>query len=518
MRSWFTRLSGFNGWLGISALSTTFTSVATAPFWTLVQQSTGAPLSYALLLTPPASPFSAPGIPLSSVANPAAMAAAPPSTLFLGGLPPTSSDGPLQWSPSVSSSFPYFTLNAPSVCGEQISATSLLGVVDTSSTCLTLPPLVFNALISWLPVECLAGAGAALNLAYPVLCRYLYASTAQAAARSTPLPSLDFTLSAAAATAAADGDDHTAGPGWLHLPLARLIAPLSGLVVPGDVTATLEILNRLSGETPLTARQSGLQYTPWTASTPVLCLLPGSALMPTRAVFGAMAASAFHTQVQFSPSTTLPTAAVGMANRANAALTGLRQQCRPRVRCYGMQGTDYGVNVCYNPPCGDYFFMDFTTDRASCKLNAGFYAVIAVIFSVFVILEVAYLCCAEKLSHAVRRDAVAIGVPHRAALAAAGGEGDPAAAAAVVAAANPGIGPAPGSGPPAGAVGEAAAMSAAAAAAAAATSSAASVSAYSAPSAGRGAAPQGGNNASSSLSPSSQHQQQPGVRVRRRHG
>lgn len=233
--------------------------------------------TYALLLSPPASIYSAPFLPAPGLV-------AGESTLYLGGAPPATAVLPPNSNPNTDSSsssssgstdedatapgagllsgvplatdLPYASVYAPSVCGRRLpfaytSSTSgvakepvatesmTTGLLDTASSCLTLPAATFDALVSWLPLQCITRPVDALDMLSSTarICRYLYASAAQATAKATPLPSLDFALTPATAVSTYLTDDHDndldedwgSAAGYLHLPLERLLLPFSAI-------------------------------------------------------------------------------------------------------------------------------------------------------------------------------------------------------------------------------------------------------------------------------------------------
>ncbi len=83
--------------------------------------------------------------------------------LYVGGVP-ESYRSSLQWgAPQSSPPFQYhaFPLYSMQVCGVSLLPSSsvsssfpLAGVVDTGSSCLTLPAELFDSLLSWIPAEC----------------------------------------------------------------------------------------------------------------------------------------------------------------------------------------------------------------------------------------------------------------------------------------------------------------------------------------------------------------------------
>ncbi len=324
----------------------------------------------------------------------------------------TSSGGSvLHWSSPSASGLPTVTLHSLTLCSARLlpERRPLPALIDTASSCLSLPARVFDAVESWLPVECLAGPVATMGLGRSSrLCRYLYATQQQATALATPLPTLELTVTqpTAAATgtdnggsssgSGGGGDGGGSSDGTNTSTNEKIFLPLSSLLMPLSATGIISTRASLESRRQALPRRAGLLYGDWAPSTPVLCLVRSE---EPHARIGAMPLAAMYAQVELRGGVTR----VGLANKA--AFARENTQCRPREVCQGMEWTPTGMNKCFTPNCYSFLFVELTDDGKSCKVDEFFYVVLSFIVILFVVVEAGSLFWAEGLSRRVYRTA-----------------------------------------------------------------------------------------------------------------
>lgn len=217
-------------------------------------------------------------------------------------------------------------------------------IVDTASTCLSLPREVFDILKGWLPMDCEAVRGA-LPTSTPEHC-FLPPSV-------TPvLPTIDLKISA-------DGD-------WLHLPVAALLRD------ENSGTATKAGSRRVCVTRDYSYATQEVEGKP-------------------NIIFGNMALKAFYASFAMNPQR------VGLANKVTA--TPSTVQCLQTIDCHGMQTLYEPLNVCVQPACHNYFFFTLNAAGDECELTQMFHILAFSFLSLFVIVEITLLEVQKRLSH-----------------------------------------------------------------------------------------------------------------------
>lgn len=217
--------------------------------------------------------------------------------------------------------------------------------VDSLSSCLTLPPTVFDALMSWLPVACEPGPSGSVSLAC------YFTVTPSSGGTAAVLPTLSFRLGA------------TSSYEQLHLPLDHLLLPA--------VTTT----STTTGATTTRRR---------------LCInrADESRTSSSDIIFGSYAMSAFYIHLDKSGERT------GIANKAwrstasaPSSLAPSTAQCKLRQLCKGMQTTRTGFNQCVDPDCAGYYFLELDEASKTCALRLNFHYTAIVILGAILALD-----------------------------------------------------------------------------------------------------------------------------------
>lgn len=212
----------------------------------------------------------------------------------------------------------------------------------SAAPCLGLPPLLFSALLQWLPAECASrsaaaddgGGGGGLGGARPELWRCVLPRSLEGSRQLAALPALEFRL-------------REGGP-VLRLPLADLVLAADS-----------------SGRRPLCLHASAAEPQPAAAEPAAEGSDGAAAAAPApRApiVLGAAALQSLLTVLQLEPGG----ARVGLAQQPGAAWSDAeerdhRAHCLPAAQCRGQERFDPAANRCVPPECGVYVH---TLDRA----------------------------------------------------------------------------------------------------------------------------------------------------------
>jgi len=233
------------------------------------------------------------------------------------------------------------------VCGVNLlynTSSNWLVVIDTSGPCLSLPPFLFDRLMSRIPAECPFGIG---ERAQGRLC---------SPRRETPhdkLPSLFFQLE----------DAGEPEPPRLWIPLERLV------------------FKNASGQELLCVSRDDSDPRRATAD-----------MMYSHIAFGSMAVSTLYTVVDLENHT------VGLASKGDLAREASNSTCTPSRTCKGSQTYYPPQNVCEDPLCSAYMLMSLDDEAKTCKWSR------AVPFCFGALLVV--LAALDLLSHRLYKQAI----------------------------------------------------------------------------------------------------------------
>lgn len=261
-------------------------------------------------------------------------------------------------------------MNNVQVCGITLSKAINNLIIDTAAACLSLPSSVFSALMSWLPVTCVAST----RVRSPsTICYYNYTGPEDV---PPTLPTLSFTVS--------PPSSEQPNPQQLHIPLASLLVP----VHPANTTTTS------SSSSSSTSYEKGYRrlYS--------LCIVPVPNANSSLG-FGTLPLSALY--AHFTPSSTPSTVSVYLANKAS--ITHSTAQCNAPARCIGMQYLDTSKNTCVDPKCDAYFFLSLDKTTGQCTLSTSFYAVAITIIAIGILGELGIATVQATMSNIITRTA-----------------------------------------------------------------------------------------------------------------
>ena len=341
--------------------------------------------------------------------------AASRSRIVLGSDGGSDSQRRIQWSSQRHpSSFLALTLYEPSVCGAAIlgSASAVWpAVIDTTSSCLTLPTHAFNALAAWVaPANCTeaapgggsaggslsreVGSGASADgsgasaddrgaapgggSAYPAGRLASRRCFLPPGTDPSSLPVLTFRVSQHAPQ--------------LQLPLERLLLPAAAAggerelcvrerpdgedaasAAGGDDGASGSSSGSASSSSTTSAFDDGLRVIDLTREPPILL---GTAVL-----------ASFVTHVEARPGQRR----VGLEPRApplskDERLARRKSTCAPRATCVGQQDYVAATNACLNPECST-FFQQLDPQTGLCSWRDSFKVMLAVVLGGFGLAE-----------------------------------------------------------------------------------------------------------------------------------
>lgn len=245
-----------------------------------------------------------------------------------------------------------FLLFHPEVCGIDLMynvSSNWLVVIDTSGPCLALPPFLFEAFRTHVPIDCPFQPGQKANgqLCSP---RRVHGG----APLNVSLPSLSFALQ----------DSRTPPPPRLQLPLERLV-----------------FRNSTGHEQLCVARQD------YDAEGLIVDM------MYSHIALGSMVASALYTVID------LHNSSIGLASKGNPATESTEAYCSTRAVCVSdMQQYFPPLNVCQDPDCSSLVFMVLDETTKTCRWNRAVPVALGVVLVGLVV--------ADLVSHRLYKEAV----------------------------------------------------------------------------------------------------------------
>lgn len=235
-------------------------------------------------------------------------------------------------------SFPMFRVG---VCGAEALgnvSTHWVAVVDTASSCLTVPSEVFASFMAWLPMDCTRSPEPLFETALPLQC------SLRPGVSATSLPRLYFRLSESGRQ--------------LHIALQDL------LLTDG---ATLCLLEGRPVHVATDLMQPSL----------------------TRIRLGTLALRSLYTVLDGASKR------VGFANKANVPSTD-RAGCAAPVACRGAQIRDLARNRCLPPMCDLYYFQQVDDASQTCVYRHKFIGAMLFFLVLAVVSEVVLRVCRVK--------------------------------------------------------------------------------------------------------------------------
>eukprot|EP00928_Gymnodinium_smaydae_P008639 TRINITY_DN13141_c0_g1_i3.p1 TRINITY_DN13141_c0_g1~~TRINITY_DN13141_c0_g1_i3.p1 ORF type:complete len:580 (-),score=155.85 TRINITY_DN13141_c0_g1_i3:93-1832(-) len=218
-----------------------------------------------------------------------------------------------------------FLLFNPRLCGVDLlynTSSNWLAVIDTSGTCLTVPPFLFDRIVTHAPVDCPFEAGEASG---GRLCRPRRggAGASGSSTSAATLPVLSFALA----------DEQDPSPARLSLPLERL-------VFRGSDGAEYLCVARSDNDV----------------------LLNTADMMYSHIAFGSLVLAALYTAVDLENRT------VGIATKGDPATEGTDGFCAARVSCVSSMQTYFPpLNMCEDPDCSEYMLMTLDESTRTCR-------------------------------------------------------------------------------------------------------------------------------------------------------
>jgi hypothetical protein len=226
---------------------------------------------------------------------------------------------PKQTGDNVNDGMNEFLIYHPKVCGVDLlynTSSNWLTVIDTSGPCLSLPPFLFDRLMTHIPVKCpfTIGQSSDGKLCAP-------------RREGTLLPALYFALA----------DEGMPKPRQLSLPLERLVYKNDGQ----------ELL--------CIARSNSENVEPVRAN-----------MMTSHIAFGSLAVAAFYTVINRENNT------IGLASQASdIAAESTDAFCAKAAVCQSQMQTYYPpLNVCLDPDCAGYLFMTLDEETKTCRWSS----------------------------------------------------------------------------------------------------------------------------------------------------
>jgi len=294
-----------------------------------------------------------------------------------------------------------FIVEEASVCGAQMSdvkrttegvSSEIRAVIDTRSTCLTLPAPIFKIVAAWLPLKCRVGTH---NRQHQLPCRLR-------AGMFPRLPHLSLTLKPPPLSSNDNGGGGDRGgdaPSQQSKKARTLHLDLSDLLMEKVGSETFEEL----------ANNSTATY------DREVCLTESSRSDVNGdfgpIVIGIRALRSLYVVLDGER------ARLGLAQRLTNAdgvidmydeiSQGENVQCKSVVPCKGMQ-TRHADNTCTDPNCSDYFFLELNESDKTCEFRTVFHSLAAAFIIIFVAVEVGLNFCHEQLSKRVRNAVVPV--------------------------------------------------------------------------------------------------------------
>lgn len=251
--------------------------------------------------------------------------------------------------------FALFSISGLEVCGQELTMNSSTptpshpAIVDTRSACLGLPPWLFDATFSRLPVQC-TGDGVQ---------RYCYLPSGL----DPRLPALGFRIG-------------VSGGDMVRIPLTDLLL--------GEAGSYAFVASQAQDPAPYDRR---------------FCVVRGANDDdPVR--FGSRALRRIYTVLDARQSPGRVGMAVSLAAATEVGSTGV--QCVADVPCTGMQTLNKPGNTCEDPDCSLYYFLEMREEDKTCVLTNTFHILAGFIVAVFVGVEIALDCTHARLTKAVR--------------------------------------------------------------------------------------------------------------------
>jgi len=318
--------------------------------------------------------------------------------LLLGGIDETWRDS-LLWSYPAAitlNSYHSFLLWDLSVCGVNLQSQllnsniqPLSAIIDTGSTCLSLPAELFDSLITWIPVTCSdspdglqpsdeqvinnktniygganndpesrLGSASNSNININPHIRYCWLATDLT---TISLPSITFRLSASNINYA-DNDGRQP---------QKIIISLNDLLSSTQKSSSLLQPQRLC-----------LVRTDTINS-------PGNFIS-----FGSRVLTSIITVYS------LATHQIGMMNYPATIRTPSNNSCIVPIKCVGQQSHNKVYNFCVEPNCSDYYFFTLNKSTHSCQLNSGFHVLAAILIILVLVTE---LSLNEGIIHTAKK-------------------------------------------------------------------------------------------------------------------
>lgn len=219
-----------------------------------------------------------------------------------------------------------FLIYRPHVCGVDLlynKSSNWLAVLDTSGPCLSMPPFLFDAIMTHLPVKCpfVVGQPSQGRLCSPDRSRLV---------GNVTLPTLYFQLE----------DDQQPAPPRVHLPLERMV-----FTQTSSAGQSQELLCLARADSDFRSQTADMMY--------------------SHIAFGSLVVAAMYTVVD------LEAATVGFAAKGDVATESIESFCAERVTCVSSMQTYFPpMNVCEDPDCSQYSFMTLDQDTRMCRWSS----------------------------------------------------------------------------------------------------------------------------------------------------